>query len=148
MKDSSDRRARKTTVNLDVGEVDSNAGRATCPVPDFLNVREASKVLRLSRNRTYELANLYIESGGASGLPAFRFGRPIRIPRLALEAYIGGPLTWPPVELQNAAPDDVDLDDDGEGRIEHASALDANSTEPAESASIDGLDQPSLPFEG
>lgn len=139
--------AHTTTAHLNVVDLGQNAQSTAASAPDFLNVREASKVLRLSRNRTYELANLYIASGGASGLPAFRFGRPIRIPRLALEVYNGGPLTWPPVEV-SSGPDDDDLDD---RRIEDACALDANpagAVEAIEHASTDSPDQQTLPFEG
>lgn len=137
--------AHKTTARLDVVEHDPNAHLATLSMPDFLNVREAAKVLRLSRNRIYELANLYIESGGTCGLPAIRFGKPIRIPRLALEAYSGGPITWPPVELPIGGLDNRDDDSDGNDAdvLESADGADA-----AQVVSIDSPDQQTLPFEG
>ncbi len=145
--------AHTTTARLHVVDLDPSGRLATPSLPDFLNVREAAKVLRLSRNRTYELAKLYIESGGECGLPAIRFGKPIRIPRLALEAYSGGPITWPPVELpiggldyrnddgDSAADNDsVDADD---LEVESADVADASQV-----ASIDSPDQQTLPFEG
>jgi excisionase family DNA binding protein len=47
----------------------------------LLNVPEAAALLRLGRNRTYELV--------ADGrLPAVRVGRTIRIPRQAIEIFI------------------------------------------------------------
>jgi len=47
----------------------------------LLNVPEAAKLLRLGRNRTYELV--------AEGrLAAVRVGRTIRIPRQAIEVFI------------------------------------------------------------
>lgn len=42
---------------------------------------EVARVLRLGRNKTYELLAQGI-------LPCVRFGRTIRVPRLALEAWI------------------------------------------------------------
>lgn len=121
-------------------------------------------MLRLSRNRTYELAKLYIASGGAAGLPAFRFGKPIRIPRLALEAYAGGPITWPPVEMSTGLLDDLhddagDGDDDStddEPPCTSADQFDQAQTPQAvepdrEAVELDptgASDQPSLPFEG
>ena len=68
-------------------------------LPDFLFVREAAEVLRLGRNTTYELAKLFIETAGSAGIPAIRFGRSIRIPRVAIEAILGGRVTWPPPGL-------------------------------------------------
>ena len=143
--------AHTTTARLDVVEHDPNAHLATLSLPDFLNVREAAKVLRLSRNRTYELANLYIESGGTCGLPAIRFGKPIRIPRLALEAYSGGPITWPPVELPIGGLDTRDDDGDSADDSDGNDADDLGSADAADAAqvvSIDSPDQQTLPFEG
>ena len=159
-----------TTAPLHVVELAPEARPDGLRLPDFLNVREAAKVLRLSRNRTYELAKLYIASGGVAGLPAFRFGKPIRIPRLALEAYAGGPITWPPVEMPTGLLDDLH-DDAGDG--DEAGDGDDDSTDdepPCTSADqfdqaqtpqavepdreaveldpTDASDQPSLPFEG
>ena len=54
-------------------------------LPDFLTIPETAGVLRLDRNAVYELAREYRASG--SGLPNFRLGRRILVPKHAL-------LTW------------------------------------------------------
>jgi excisionase family DNA binding protein len=147
-----------TTAPLHVVELAPEARPDGLRLPDFLNVREAAKVLRLSRNRTYELAKLYIASGGAAGLPAFRFGKPIRIPRLALEAYAGGPITWPPVEMPADLLDDAgDRNDDPTDEepprtaadpTEHTSEAVGPDHDAVELDPSDAPGQPSLPFEG
>lgn len=48
---------------------------------DLLTVPEAAKLLRISRNLTYELVARH-------ELPAIRLGRVIRIPRPALDAWM------------------------------------------------------------
>ena len=63
--------------------------------PDFLTVDEAGAVLRLSRGKAYELAREFLATGGASGMPVVRLGRQLRVPRVLLERWIGGPVTWP-----------------------------------------------------
>ena len=63
--------------------------------PDFLTVEEAGAVLRLSRGKAYELAREYLATGGATGMPVIRLGRQLRVPRVLLEQWIGGPITWP-----------------------------------------------------
>jgi excisionase family DNA binding protein len=47
----------------------------------LLTPKEAQKVLRLGKNKTYELI-------ARGGIPVIRFGRAIRIPRAALEEWI------------------------------------------------------------
>jgi len=49
--------------------------------PLLLTPRDLGRLLRLGRNKTYEL----IASGT---IPVLRFGRAIRIPRLAMEEWI------------------------------------------------------------
>jgi excisionase family DNA binding protein len=63
--------------------------------PDFLTVEEAGAVLRLSRGKAYELARLYLATGGLSGMPVIRLGRQLRVPRALFEQWLGGPITWP-----------------------------------------------------
>ena len=63
--------------------------------PDFLTVTETAKVLRIRRTAAYQLVNHDLETGGADGLRARRFGRQIRVPRAALEQLTGAPLAWP-----------------------------------------------------
>ena len=54
-------------------------------LPDFLTIPETAGVLRLDRNAVYDLAREYRANG--SGLPNFRLGRRILVPKQAL-------LTW------------------------------------------------------
>ena len=51
----------------------------------FLRVEEAARLLRISRTSAYALANRWLDTGGAEGLHALRFGRSIRIPTAAIE---------------------------------------------------------------
>jgi hypothetical protein len=71
--------------------------------PDFLTLKEAAKVIRLKRTASYRLAG---KSTGLDDdeLPTVRFGKQIRVPRVRLEQLLGGPLTWPPVEVDEAPP--------------------------------------------
>jgi hypothetical protein len=70
------------------------------PLPDFLTILEAARVLRVGRTAAYELATRYEATGGAEGLPVVRIGRQLRVPRARLEELAGGALTEPvePVE--------------------------------------------------
>lgn len=67
----------------------------TAVAPDFLAVEEAAAVLRIGRTCAYKLARQYLATDGASGLPVLRIGRLLRVPRIALEDLLGGPITWP-----------------------------------------------------
>ena len=72
--------------------------RCSTPVgvaPDMLTVEEAARVVRIGRSAAYKLAGEYVNTGGASGLPAMRIGGQLRVPRRLLEEWIGGPVTWP-----------------------------------------------------
>jgi Helix-turn-helix domain len=69
--------------------------RVVSNVPDFLTVDEAAAILRIGRTAAYALAREYLATDGVSGLPVVRFGRLLRVPRVKLEALIGGPITWP-----------------------------------------------------
>jgi hypothetical protein len=87
--------------------VDVRANRATDKderPPDLLTVEEAGAVLRLSRGKAYELANEYLNTQGASGIPVLRLCRVMRVPRAALEGMIGAPITWPIPDLKDAKP--------------------------------------------
>jgi hypothetical protein len=64
--------------------------------PDFLRVEEAAKVLSIGRTTAYALANEFLDTNGASGLPVVRLGKQLRVPRLRLEQMLGGAITWPP----------------------------------------------------
>jgi hypothetical protein len=64
-------------------------------VPDFLTIEEAAAILRIGRTAAYALGREYLATGGVSGMPVMR-GRLLRVPRVKLEAMLGGPITWPP----------------------------------------------------
>ncbi len=63
--------------------------------PDLLTVTEAAAVLRIGRTTAYELVRSDFVSGGAEGLGVVRVGGQFRIPRVALERLVGGPVSWP-----------------------------------------------------
>jgi hypothetical protein len=69
---------------------------ATSTPPDFLTIEEAAAILRIGRTTAYALACRFEATGGAEGLPVRRNGKQLRVPRYALEAMLGGPITWPP----------------------------------------------------
>jgi hypothetical protein len=60
------------------------------PIPDGddapprLTVAEAARFLRVTRSLGYEMANVYLATGGLDGLPVIRFGSCLRVPRWAL----------------------------------------------------------------
>jgi hypothetical protein len=74
--------------------------------PDFLTVEEAAEIVRIGRTAAYRLATLYLETGGAAGLPVVRYGRQLRVPRAKLEESLGGPITWP---IRRAQPEPLEL---------------------------------------
>jgi excisionase family DNA binding protein len=61
----------------------------------LLTVEEAAGVLRIGRTKAYDLARIYLATGGEDGLPTVRVGKQLRVPRHLLEELIGGPITWP-----------------------------------------------------
>ncbi len=63
--------------------------------PDLLTVEEAARVLRIGRTTAYELARRYLRTNGTEGIPVLRIGHLLRVPRCGLEAFVGGPITWP-----------------------------------------------------
>ena len=69
-------------------------------VPDLLKVMEAAAWLRVGRTSAYELAQEYLATDGASGMPTCRVGGQLRVPRQLFEEWIGIPISsWPPPEL-------------------------------------------------
>jgi Helix-turn-helix domain len=66
----------------------------------FLRVREAAPMLGISASAAYVLANIWLDSGGQTGLPAVRLGRSILIPRAARlppgASLLTGGRRWPP----------------------------------------------------
>jgi hypothetical protein len=61
-----------------------------------LRVEEAAKVLRIGRTTAYALANEFLDTHGASGLPVVRLGKQLRVSRVRLEQMLDGTITWPP----------------------------------------------------
>ncbi|MPY93729.1 MAG: helix-turn-helix domain-containing protein [Acidimicrobiia bacterium] len=55
----------------------------------FVGVDEAARLLGISRSLAYELANQWIDSNEATGLPAIRLGRRLLVKRAALEQMAG-----------------------------------------------------------
>jgi hypothetical protein len=63
--------------------------------PDFLTVDEIAAVMRISRNRAYELVRQGVATNGREGIPAERVDKQFRISRYVIEELLGGPITWP-----------------------------------------------------
>jgi Helix-turn-helix domain len=57
-------------------------------LPDVLTIEEAAAVLRIGRGAAYELARQYLWTGGQVGLPVFRLGRWLRVPKVGLERLL------------------------------------------------------------
>lgn len=77
----------------DGGAVQNESKQAAAPSSGddgakTLSVEEAAKALGIGRNKAYELANLWLDTGGEEGIPALRLGRLIRIPRSALDQML------------------------------------------------------------
>jgi hypothetical protein len=66
------------------------------PLPDLLTIEEAALILRIGRTAAYEQARLWRVTGGQVGIPNILVGRQYRVPRAALEATIGRPITHIP----------------------------------------------------
>jgi hypothetical protein len=75
-------------------------------VPDLLTVMEAGTVARISRTTAYDLANQFLATNGAVGMPVKRVGGQLRVPRRQFEEWIGTAITvWPPPAVHTV--DDV-----------------------------------------
>lgn len=57
-------------------------------LPDVLTIEEAAAVLRIGKGAAYQLAHQYLWSGGEEGLPVFRLGRRMRVPKTAIERLL------------------------------------------------------------
>ena len=57
-------------------------------LPLVLTVDEAARLLRICRSHVYVLTKIYFATDGSEGLPAFRLGDLIRIPKAALCEYM------------------------------------------------------------
>ncbi len=71
--------------------------------PDFLTIEETRALLAMGRSMAYREAGIYIATDGAEGaMPAIELKpKVLRVPRIALEELLGGPLTWPPPRLDD-----------------------------------------------
>ena len=58
-------------------------------VEPTMSVERAAEIVGLGRRAAYAAAIRFIESGGAEGLPALRFGRALRIPTAPLLRMVG-----------------------------------------------------------
>lgn len=72
--------------------------------PDVLTMAEVQRVLRVGRTKLYELSSEWRDSGGKSGLRVLEFGNALRVPRIAVEELIGGPIHVPPAPVAREAP--------------------------------------------
>lgn len=104
--------------------------------PTFLTVEEAAAVLRIGRTPAYEAARRYRATNGAEGIPVYKVGGTLRVPRHKLEEIAGGTIDLPvgridtrPTELPRAT-------------VEQP----APATFPRRRDHGDGSAQPGLPF--
>lgn len=72
--------------------------------PDVLTVEQAAVILQISRTTAYQRARQFLATGGADGLPVIRVGRLMRVPRVQLEALLGGPLQPRPTSTTRRTP--------------------------------------------
>jgi hypothetical protein len=75
--------------------------------PALLTVTEAAAALRIGRTSAYLLAKQWLATDGAEGIPVVRIGRQLRVPRPALELWLGSalhPQATPP-RPERATPD-------------------------------------------
>ncbi len=66
-------------------------------LPELLTVEEAARFLRIGRGLAYALAQRYLASDGAYGLPVLQFGRRLLVPKRQLGRLLDG-------EIQLEAP--------------------------------------------
>jgi len=103
--------------------------------PDLLTVAEAAAVLRIGRTTAYELVRRDHRTGGGEGLGVVRIGGQFRIPRVALERLVGGPITVP-----------SDDDDVSEDNVVQLSSVPTRPTATVRPATPDAVTAPTLPF--
>ena len=116
--------------------------------PDFLTIEQARAVLNIGRTMAYREAALFVASGGELGaVPAIELKpRVLRVPRVALEELLGGPLTWPPPNL----PDEVTTIEPGHARPPKPAGTNAGAskkrTSKRDAKRKTDRDQSQLPF--
>ena len=123
---------------------------ASTVVPDFFTLPEAGRILRIGRNSAYKAATEFERTGGVSGLPFVKVGKLKRVPRLALEKLLGGPITWP---LGDEVAEGADASDawSVQSYLSERTTTTSNlkhDLHEVELQPIDPPDQQSLPFEG
>lgn len=64
-------------------------------VRNFLTVDEAARVLRIGRTAAYEATRRFRATDGAEGIPVYKVGGTLRVPRHKLEEIAGGPIEIP-----------------------------------------------------
>lgn len=64
-------------------------------LPDLLGVAEAAALLRVGLTFAYASTARFIATGSEKEIPAIKVGRLTRVPRVALERFLGAPITWP-----------------------------------------------------
>jgi hypothetical protein len=69
----------------------------------FLTVEEAAAVLRIGRTAAYEATRRYRATDGAEGIPVYKVGGTLRVPRHKLEEIAGGPLEIPTARAQTTS---------------------------------------------
>lgn len=72
-------------------------------IPDLLDVNETAAILRVGHTYVYESSKRFLATGDEHEIPAIKVGRLLRIPRVALERFIGAPITWPIPVVEQAA---------------------------------------------
>lgn len=66
------------------------------PVPDFLTIPEAARVLRIGRTKAYAMALEWRVTGGKSGMKVVDIGGQYRVPKMWLEELLGAPIEFIP----------------------------------------------------
>lgn len=104
---------------------------------DFLTVEEAAAVLRIGRTAAYEATRRYRATGGAEGLPVYKVGGTLRVPRHKLEEIGGGPIEVPVGDARRRST---------EARPSVTDRPAAGTTSTRRPSNGDGATQPALPF--
>ena len=114
--------------------------------PDLFTVAEAAVVLRIGRTAAYGLAARDLATGGGEGLGVVRVGGQLRVRRAALEALVGGPVSWPfdgePVEDEPVEDEPVDGEPVEVGMVVASTIVPSAVRRPR----LQSQSAPSLPF--
>jgi len=119
--------------------------------PDLFTVAEAAVVLRIGRTAAYGLAARDLATGGGEGLGVVRVGGQLRVRRAALEALVGGPVSWPfdgePVEDEPVEDEPVE-DEPVDGEPVEVGMVVASTIVPSavRRPRLQSQSAPSLPF--